>query len=434
MLDLRFIRSNPDQVRAAVRSKGDDELSVDELLQLDEQWRANLQNLEALRARRNTVSQAIGRVKKAGGSAEKELAEMRRVADRIKELEEVTREQEARLQDMLLRIPNINHPDVPPGTDESHNVEVRRWSEPAKFDFEPLAHWDLGPKLGIIDFEAASKITGSRFTVFRGQGARLVRALMNLMIDTHVQEHGYIEIWPPALVNRNSMIGTGQLPKFEEDTFSVPKKDFFLVPTAEVPVTNLHRDEILSIDQLPIKYVAYTPCFRAEAGAAGRDTRGLIRQHQFDKVELVKFVVPENSYSELESLVQNAERILQLLELPYRVMLMCDGETGFAASKKYDLEVWMPSYGRYVEVSSCSNFEAFQARRAGIRFRRAPGKRPEYVHTLNGSGLAIGRTIAALLENFQQADGTVRVPKALQPYFGAETIGIAPSTKLTAGL
>lgn len=422
MLDLRFIRSNPEKVRVAMRNKGEDDVDLDALLELDVQWRKNLQQLESLRAQRNSVSQEIGRLKKAGADASAAVAEMRQVSDRIKELEDLTRQQEAQLDDMLLRLPNLNHDDVPPGESEEDNVEVRRWGAPPQFDFEPAAHWDIGPALGVLDFEAAARVVGSRFNFFRGAGSRLVRALINFMIDTHVREHGYTEVWPPVLVHRGSMIGTGQLPKFEDDVFRIEKKDFFLIPTAEVPVTNLHREQILNAGDLPIKYVAYSPCFRAEAGAAGRDTRGLIRQHQFDKVELVKFVKPEDSYQELESLVNDAEAILQRLELPYRVMLMCAGETGFAAAKKYDLEVWMPSYGRYVEISSCSNFEAFQARRAGIRFRRAAGQRPEFVHTLNGSGVAIGRTIAAILENFQQADGSVRIPEALQPYFGSDVI------------
>ncbi|HEX6988969.1 MAG TPA: serine--tRNA ligase [Bacillota bacterium] len=426
MLDLKFVREHPDRVREAVRLKGEPDVDVDGILALDQQWRDHLQRLEALRAQRNRVSQEIGRLRKAGQPADERIAEMRRVGDEIQALEAEVRAVQERIQALLLNVPNLVHPDVPHGADESENVEVRRWGRPRAFDFEPRAHWDLGRDLGILDFERAAKITGSRFTVFRAGGARLVRALIQFMLDLHTREHGYVEVLPPFMVSRESMTGTGQLPKFEEDAFRVEPGDYFLVPTAEVPVTNLHRDEILPAGALPIKYAAYTPCFRSEAGAAGRDTRGLIRQHQFDKVELVKLVRPETSYDELESLVGDAEAVLQRLQLPYRVMLMCTGDTGFSAAKKYDIEVWMPSYGRYVEISSCSNFEDFQARRANLRFRPEPDARPQFVHTLNGSGLAVGRTVAALLENFQQADGTVLLPEALQPYFGEATLARAP--------
>jgi len=320
-----------------------------------------------------------------------------------------------------LVIPNIPHESVPYGERDADNVEVRRWGEPRQFDFEPKAHWDIGTRLGILDFERAAKVAGARFTVYKGAGARLERALINFMLDVHTQEHGYTEIWPPFLANADSMTGTGQLPKFAEDMFRCEGTDLYMIPTAEVPVTNLHRDEILDGDQLPIYYVAYSACFRAEAGAHGRDTRGLIRQHQFNKVELVKFVRPEDSYDELEKLVADAEDILRRLGLPYRVSMMCTADVGFAAAKKYDPEVWMPSYGRYVEISSCSNFEDFQARRANIRFRRHPKAKPEYVHTLNGSGLAVGRTLAAILENYQNEDGSVTIPEALRPYMGGMT-------------
>src|SRR5690606_13525945 len=336
----------------------------------------------------------------------------------IKALEDEVRDVDARLRDLLLSIPNIPHESVPYGESEADNVEVRRWGTPREFSFEPKPHWEIGAKLGILDFERAAKIAGSRFVVYKGLGARLERALINFMIDVHVNEHGYTEIWPPYLVNAASMIGTGQLPKFAEDMFKVDGDDYYLIPTAEVPVTNLHRDEILSADELPKYYVAYSACFRAEAGSHGRDTRGLIRQHQFDKVELVKFVRPETSYEELEKLVADAEDILRRLGLPYRVTMMCTADVGFAAAKKYDPEVWMPSYGRYVEISSCSNFEDFQARRANIRYRPAPKAKPEYVHTLIGSGLALCRTLAAILENYQNEDGSVTIPEALRPYMG----------------
>ncbi|HEY8414163.1 MAG TPA: serine--tRNA ligase, partial [Thermaerobacter sp.] len=382
------------------------------------EWRRHLHRLEELRARRNETSEEIGRRRRAGEDASALIEEMRRVGEEIKGLEEKVRHLEASIQDRLLRLPMIPDPDVPDGDDDRDNVEVRRWGEPRAFDFEPRPHWDLGPALGLFEFERAAKITGARFTVFRDLGARLVRALITFMLDLHTREHGYREVLPPFLVHRTSMVGTGQLPKFEEDAFRVADTDFFLVPTAEVPVTNLYRDEILDADALPIYHVAYTPCFRAEAGAAGRDTRGLIRQHQFDKVELVKFVRPDRSAEELERLVADAEEVLKRLELPYRVVLICTGDMGFSQAKQYDIEVWMPSYGRYVEISSCSNYRDYQARRANIRFRPAPGARPEFVHTLNGSGLAVGRTVAALLENFQRADGSVEVPAALRPYLG----------------
>lgn len=403
-----------------MRRRGED-APIDEVLELDARRRALVTEAERLKAQRNEASEQVARLKRTGENpeeAQRLIERMRAVSDKIKAMDDEVRDVDARLHQLLLSIPNIPHESVPYGESEDDNVEVRRWGEPRQFDFEPKAHWDLGVDLGILDFERAAKISGSRFAMFRGAGARLERALINFMIDVHTQEHGYKEVWPPYLANETAMIGTGQLPKFTEDMFHVEGTNYYLIPTAEVPVTNLHRDEILSIDDLPIYYVAYSACFRAEAGAHGRDTRGLIRQHQFDKVELVKFVTPETSYDELEKLVADAEAILQKLELPYRVVKMCTADVGFTAAKKYDPEVWMPSYGRYVEISSCSNFEAFQARRANIRFRRTPTSRPEYVHTLNGSGLAVGRTLAAILENYQNADGTVTIPEVLRPYMG----------------
>lgn len=418
MLDLRMIRQQPELVRAGLRRKGAETDDLDALLDVDESWRQALQRLEELRSERNEVSQRIGEKKRAGEDASADVIAMRAVGDEIKRLEDDVRAYEQRLNELMLRIPNLPDPDVPEGLDEADNQVVRVVGTPTAFDFEPKPHWDLGTELGILDFERAAKVSGARFSFIKGAGARLVRALTAFMMDTHAQK-GYCEVLPPLLVNVDSMIGTGQLPKFADDMFQENKKNFYLIPTAEVPVTNLHREEILAREQLPIRYVAFSPCFRAEAGAAGRDTRGLIRQHQFDKVELVKFCEPDQSERELETLVADVEGVLQALELPYRVVLMCAGDTGFAARKKYDLEVWMPSYGRYVEISSCSNFGDFQARRARIRYRPQPDSKPEFVHTLNGSGVAIGRALAAVLENGQTAAGTVRIPAALQPYFGA---------------
>jgi len=420
VLDIKLIRNDPDKVREAMRRRGE-EAPIDEVLALDERRRALVTEVEQLKARRNQVSEEVARAKRAGQDASEIIAAMREVSDRIKALDDEIRDVEDRLHQLLLVIPNIPHESVPYGESDADNVEVRRWGEPRKFDFEPKPHWEIGTRLGILDFERAAKVAGARFTVYKGAGARLERALINFMLDVHTQEHGYTEIWPPFLANAASMTGTGQLPKFAEDMFRCEGTDLYMIPTAEVPVTNLHRDEILDGDQLPIYYVAYSPCFRAEAGAHGRDTRGLIRQHQFNKVELVKFVRPEDSYDELEKLVADAEDILRRLGLPYRVSMMCTADVGFAAAKKYDPEVWMPSYGRYVEISSCSNFEDFQARRANIRFRRHPKAKPEYVHTLNGSGLAVGRTLAAILENYQNEDGSVTIPEVLRPYMGGMT-------------
>ncbi len=418
MLDLKFIRANPDTVRDSLIRRGEDTDALDALLFADEKRRAILVEVEELKRQRNEASERVARLKREGGDASRIIDEMKGVSDHIRGLDQELAAVDASISELLLGIPNIPHESVPTGRDESENVEVRRWGQPKEFDFEPQAHWDLGVGLDILDFERASKITGARFAIYKGMGSRLVRALINFMLDLHTTEHGYTEVYPPVLVNAASMIGTGQLPKFADDMFKCEGLDYYLVPTAEVPVTNMYRGEILDGASLPVKHVAYTACFRAEAGAAGRDTRGLIRQHQFDKVELVKFVSPETSYDELESLVADAQSVLETLGLPYRVTKMCTGDVGFSAAKKYDLEVWMPSYGRYVEISSCSNFEAFQARRADIRFRPTPGAKTEFVHTLNGSGVAVGRTIAALLENWQQADGSVTVPERLRPYMG----------------
>ncbi len=417
MLDMRVIRSNPDVVRKAMAKRGT-EVPLDELLELDSQRRSLLADLEQKKAERNAVSERIGHMRKAREDASQLISEMRLLSDKIKDGDEELRRLDQRIQEILLILPNIPHESLPVGKDETQNEEVRRWGTPRDFGFEPKPHWDLGVDLGIIDFERAGKVTGARFAFMKGLGARLERAVFNFMLDLHVNEHGYEEVLPPYLANTDSMQGTGQLPKFAEDMFKCEGEDYYLIPTAEVPVTNYYRGEILEGDQLPIYMVAFSACFRAEAGSAGRDTRGLVRMHQFNKVELVKFVKPESSYDELEKLLANAETVLQKLELPYRVLVLCTGDVGFASAKTYDPEVWMPSYGRYVEISSCSNFEDFQARRAEIRFRREPGARPEYVHTLNGSGLAVGRTVAAILENYQEADGSVVIPKVLRPYMG----------------
>lgn len=418
MLDIKRLRVNFDEVREKLSKRGEDISELDRFPELDEERRKLIQEVEALKGKRNTVSQEVARLKKEKQDAEPLIQEMKKVNERIKELDERLRLLEEELRHVMLRIPNIPHESVPIGESEEDNVVVRTWGEIPSFSFEPKAHWDIATSLGIVDFERASKVAGARFSFLQGQGARLERALVNFMLDYHVEEHGYKEMLPPFLVNRESMTGTGQLPKFEEDAFRVDSEDFFLIPTSEVPVTNYHRDEILNADDLPLAYTAYSACFRSEAGAAGRDTRGLIRQHQFNKVELVRFVKPEDSYAQLELLTSHAEKILQLLELPYRVMNMCTADLGFTAAKKYDIEVWLPSFHTYREISSCSNFEDFQARRANIRFRRDKNAKPEFVHTLNGSGLAIGRTVAAILENYQQADGRVRIPKVLQPYMG----------------
>ncbi len=416
MLSLQFIRDHSDVVRESLR-KRNETAPLDEILGLDAERRRLLQQLEAMRAEQNRVSGEIAKVKDKSTVAGR-IAEMRELSQRIKEMEPAGKEIEERLAQLLLLVPNIPDESVPVGKDDSENVVVRHWGEPPKFDFEPLPHWEIGERLGLMDFERAAKISGARFVVLKGLGARLERALMTYMLDLHTGEHGYTEIFPPYLVRRDCMVGTGQLPKFEEDAYRTEPDDLFLVPTAEVPVTNLYRDEILEPGTLPIYHVAYTASFRREAGSAGRDTRGMIRVHQFDKVELVKFVEPSTSFDELERLLADAEDVLRRLGLPYRVSLMCTGDLGFTAAKKYDPEVWMPGQNRYVEISSCSNFADFQARRANIRFRPEAGAKAEFVHTLNGSGLAVGRTLAAVLENYQQADGSVVIPEVLRPYMG----------------
>lgn len=416
MLDLKFVRNNPEIIKEALRKRGAS-ISLDPFLELDERRREKLVEVEKLKNKRNVVSEEIGRLKKAGQLAEDMVLEMRQVSNAIKDMDEEIRVLDQQLQQTLLTIPNIPDESVPVGLDENDNVEVRRWGEPRQFDFEPKPHWDIGESLDILDFERGGKVTGARFTFYKGAGAALERAVINFMLDVHTREHGYVEVLPPFMVNSGSMTGTGQLPKFAEDMFKVENTDYYLIPTAEVPVTNLYGNEILDGDKLPIYHCAYSACFRAEAGAAGRDTRGLIRQHQFNKVELVKFVRPEDSFGELESLTKDAERILQLLELPYRVVTLSTGDLGFSSAKTYDLEVWLPSYNSYKEISSCSNFLDFQARRANIRYREGKGK-PRFVHTLNGSGLAVGRTVAAILENYQTGTGSVKIPDVLQPYMG----------------
>lgn len=388
------------------------------LLRVDQERRRLVVEVDELKRRRNAASDEITRLKQQRQSADPLLAEMKQVSDSIKQLDEQMRSLDEQLQERLLNLPNLLHDSVPVGKDEKDNKEIRRWGARPSMDFPPRSHWEIGEKLGILDFERAARVTGARFVFYLGLGARLERALLNFMLDLQVREHGYEEILPPFIVNRASMIGTGQLPKFEEDLFRLREEDYFLIPTAEVPVTNLYRDEILDEDRLPLSYAAYTPCFRREAGSYGKDTRGLIRQHQFNKVELVKFTTPERSYEDLERLVQNAEAVLQRLGLHYRVVLLCTGDTGFSSAKTYDIEVWLPGQNQFREISSCSNFESFQARRAGIRYRVKGGKKTEYVHTLNGSGLAIGRTVVAILENYQRKDGSVNIPEALRPYMG----------------
>lgn len=420
MLDVKFVRSNPEAVARALANRNM-EMGLKPFLDLEEEKREKLFLVEQLKNRRNLVSEEIGRMKKAGLQAEEMVLEMRQVSQQIKEMDENLRKIEDDLQNILLNIPNVPHDSVPVGKNEDDNVEVRLFGEPKKFIFSAKAHWDIGENLDILDFERGGKVTGARFTFYKGAGAQLERAVMNFMLDTHTREHGYVEIFPPFMVNSRSMVGTGQLPKFAEDMFKVEGTDYYLIPTAEVPVTNLYGGEIMDGDKLPISHCAFSACFRAEAGAAGRDTRGLIRQHQFNKVELVKFCRPEESYEELEVLTWNAERILQKLELPYRVICLCTGDMGFSSAKTYDIEVWLPSYNAYKEISSCSNFEDFQARRANIRFKDGKSK-PRFLHTLNGSGLAVGRTVAAILENFQQEDGSVKIPELLVPYMGGRKV------------
>lgn len=418
MLDVKLLRNNFDEVKQKLQNRGEDLGEFEKFGELDKRRRTLIVETEALKSQRNEVSQEIAKLKREKQDADAKIEEMRVVGDRIKTLDIELREIDEKLDMILMSIPNIPHESTPVGESEDDNVEIRKWGEVREFDFEPKAHWDLGTDLDILDFENAAKVTGSRFVFYKKLGARLERALINFMMDLHSNEHGYEEMLPPYMVNRASMTGTGQLPKFEEDAFLIEAEDYFLIPTAEVPVTNYHREDILKAEDLPRKYTAFSACFRSEAGSAGRDTRGLIRQHQFNKVELVQFVKPEDSYAALEKLTGNAEEVLRRLELPYRVLSMCTADLGFTAAKKYDLEVWIPSYNSYREISSCSNFESFQARRANIRFRREPGSKPEYVHTLNGSGLALGRTVAAILENYQDADGSVRIPKVLHGYMG----------------
>lgn len=418
MLDIKRIREDYEGVKAAVERRCKGSFGIENVVKYDEQRREILAEVEQMKNKQNTVSKEIPKLKKAGEDTTAIMAEMKELSAKIKEMDGKLAEVEASLQSALLNVPNTPNAEVQIGEDDSDNVELRKFMEPTQFDFEPKAHWDLGVDLDILDWERAAKISGARFTVYKGVGARLERAVINFMLDLHTVDQDYVEILPPFMVNRAAMTGTGQLPKFEEDMFYIPQKDYFLVPTAEVPVTNLRAQEIMPEAELPVYYTAYTPCFRAEAGSAGRDTRGLIRQHQFNKVELVKFVKPEGSYDELEKLTNDAEEVLKILGIPYRVVRLSTGDLGFSSAMTYDIEVWMPSYGRYVEISSCSNFEDYQARRANIRFRPEAGGKPEFVHTLNGSGLAVGRTVAAILENFQQADGSVVIPEALRPYMG----------------
>jgi seryl-tRNA synthetase len=417
MLEIKFVRQNLKQIETSLKNRGET-ADLESFNHCDSQRKSLLLEIEDLRHRRNVVSEQIAAMKRNKEDADDLVAEMRQVADRIKVLDQDLSENEDKINHILFRIPNLPHPSVPIGKDSSENPVINKAGDVPNFDFEPQPHWILGENLKIFDFESASKITGARFPLYLGPGARLERALINFMLDVHTTKHGYKEILPPFIVNRDSMTGTGQLPKFEEDLFKLQGWDYFLVPTAEVPVTNIHKGEVLDEDDLPILYTAYTPCFRSEAGSYGKDTRGLIRQHQFNKVELVKFAKPETSYDELETLLNNAEAILNYLEIPYQVINLCTGDLGFSSAKTYDIEVWMPAQGVYREISSCSNFESFQARRANIRFKRKGKKGTELVHTLNGSGLAVGRTVAALLENFQQADGSVLIPEVLRPYMG----------------
>jgi seryl-tRNA synthetase len=422
VLEPKFIRANADEVRAAIENKGE-QVDLDEYLSLDEERRRTLTEADELKAERNRVSKEIAEAKRGGGDPDAKIAGMRELSQRIKEMDERLKAIEERTSSLLMWIPNVPHPSVPVGRSEEDNVIIRTWGEKPEFGFRPVPHWDIGEALGLVDFKRASNIAGSNFSLFKGWGARLVRGLVGFMLDMHTRRHGYTEVWPPSLANRDSMAGTGQLPKLEDDMYLCDVDDFFLIPTAEVPLTNLHRGETIDGTLLPVCYTAYSPCFRREAGSYGKDTRGLNRVHQFDKVELVKFVEPETSYDELESLVANAETVLQALGLHYRVNLLCTGELSFAAAKCYDLEVWSPGQERWLEVSSCSNFEDFQARRAGIRYRPSTGGKTRYVHTLNGSGVALPRTIIAIMETYQTGDGKLRVPESLVPFMdGVEVI------------
>jgi seryl-tRNA synthetase len=417
MLEAKYIREHFNEVKERLALRGQP-VNLDKFLSVDEERRKAIQEWERLRASQKKVSDEVSQKKRKGEDAADLIAEMKKVSQELKGLDGVVEGKEKTLQEILLFIPNLPHSSVPKGTEASENVEVRRWGEIPKFDFQPKAHWDIGEDLGVLDFKTGAKIAGARFTLYLDLGAKLERALINFMLDLHTKEHGYREVLPPFMVNRTTMTGTGQLPKFEEELFKIDGLDYFLIPTAEVPVTNIHQDEVLEEEVLPLYYTAYTPCFRREAGSYGKDTRGLIRQHQFNKVELVKFAKPEQSYEELEKLVTNAEEVLKRLKLPYRVVNLCTGDLGFSASKTYDLEVWLPGQNTFKEISSCSNFEDFQARRAKIRYRISGKSKTEYVHTLNGSGLAIGRTLVAILENYQQANGSVLIPEVLRPYMG----------------
>ncbi len=422
MLDIKRIRENFENIKKAVERRGNGDFNIEQVIVLDKRRREILAKVEQMKNSQSKTSKEIPLLKKEGKDVSEIMAEMKKLSDDIKDLDKDVSEVEEEIREILLGIPNTPDESVPYGEDDVDNIEIRKIGTPREFEFEPKPHWEIGTSLEILDFEKATKVAGSRFTVYKGLGARLERAVINFMLDLHTSEHGFTEVLTPFMVNKDAMIGTGQLPKFEDDMFHIPAKDFFLVPTAEVPVTNLHREEILEEKDLPILYTAYTPCFRKEAGSAGKDTRGLIRQHQFNKVELVKFVKPEDSHEELETLTLAAEEVLKRLDLPYRVVILSSGDLGFSSAKTYDIEVWMPSYERYVEISSCSNFESYQARRANIRYRPKEKGKPEFVHTLNGSGLAVGRTVAAILENFQEEDGTVIIPEALVPYMGKEKI------------
>ncbi|MBQ6388478.1 MAG: serine--tRNA ligase [Mogibacterium sp.] len=422
MLDIRRIRENYEEVKASVERRCKGDFGIETVRDLDIRRRELLAEVEALKNKQNVTSREVPKLKKAGQDTSALFAEMKALSARIKELDGEVASVEEELRNVLLGIPNTPNPAVQVGKDDADNVELRKWGTPREFDFDAKAHWDIGEGLDILDFERAGKLSGARFTVYKGLGAKLERAVINFMLDLHTEEQGYTEILPPFMVGREAMTGTGQLPKFEDDMFYLPAKDMFLIPTAEVPVTNLRAKEIIPGDELPIYYTAYTPCFRKEAGSAGRDTRGLIRQHQFNKVEMVKFTTPETSYEELEKLTNDAEEVLKRLGIPYRVVRLSTGDLGFSSAMTYDVEVWMPSYGRYVEISSCSDFEDFQARRANIRFKRDKDTKPEFVHTLNGSGLAVGRTVAAILENYQQADGSVVIPEVLRPYMGGREV------------
>jgi seryl-tRNA synthetase len=417
MLDVKLLRSNPGILQKALK-KSKDKFDIEGFMSLDSLRRSLIYEAEQMKSKQNSTSKIVPQYKREGKDIAPLMEEMKELSNEIRKLDAQIKEVDGQIDELLLTIPNTPHESVPEGDSDTDNLEVRRWGEPLKFDFEVKPHWEIGESLGILDFATAARVTGARFIFYKGAGARLERALVNFMLDLHTEKHGYSEVFPPFMVHRNSMVGTGQLPKFEEDAFKVSGTEYFLIPTAEVPVTNMYREQVLDVKDLPIKHTAYSACFRAEAGSAGRDTRGLIRQHQFNKVELVKFTLPETSYEELEKLTNDAEEVLQLLGLPYRVMKLCIGDLGFSSAMTYDLEVWMPSYGRYVEISSCSNFESFQARRADIKFRRGPKEKLEFVHTLNGSGVAIGRTTACILETYQRADGSVIVPEALRKYMG----------------